>query len=304
MKKNDLITKLKRIVGADWVRTDDLTKYHFGSDVLTHFGQGALYPEHHPMVVVMPESAKDIQAVINLAKNNNIPLYAIGGGTVLLIGSIPGKANVGITFDFHRMQKVTLDSDRLVVQAQPGATGLQVSQLVREMGIGYRPYFGGRPGTSLFVPYMVFTGQNKMAGYLDGMGINCVSGMEMVLANGEIVRTGSMATPDSPAWPHGPGPALSYMPFFSNAGYGIVTAMEFRLFTTPQEVGSLWVTFKTLKEACDAMNAVIKSEYACGATVMGPGCWTHALYSSEHWQEGNHFVKGTQDINMVGMGFR
>ena len=145
MKKSDLIAKLKRIVGADWVRTDDLTRYHFGSDVITHFGQGALYPENHPVVVVMPESAKDIQSVINLAKNNNIPLYAIGGGTVLLIGSIPGKPNVGVTFDFHRMQKVTLDADRLVVQAQPGATGLQVSQLVRELGIGYRPYFGGSP---------------------------------------------------------------------------------------------------------------------------------------------------------------
>ncbi len=304
MKKSDIISKLKRIVGADWVRSDDLTKYHFGSDVLTHFGQGALYPEHHPIVVVMPENAKQIQSVINLAKDNNIPLYAIGGGTVLLIGSIPGKPDVGVTFDFHRMQNVVLDDDRLVVRAQPGATGLQVSQLVREQGIGYRPYFGGSPGTSLFVPYMVFTGQNKMAGYLDGMGINCVTGMEMVLANGEIIRTGSMAAPGSPAWPHGPGPALSYLPFFSNAGYGIVTEMEFRLFTTPQEVGSLWVTFNSLKEACDAMNSVIKSEYACGATVMGPGCWTHALYSSEHWQEGNHFVKGTQDINMVGMGFR
>ncbi len=304
MKKADIIKRLKRIVGAEWVRTDALTRYHFGSDVLTHFGQGALYPENHPLVVVMPESVKDIQAIVRLAGSNNIPLYAVGGGTVLLIGSIPGKADVGITFDFHRMQKVTVDEDRLVVRVQPGATGLQVSQLVRDMDVGYRPYFGGSPGTSLFVPYQVFTGQNKMAGYLDGMGINCAAGMEMVLPSGEVVRTGSMAGPDSPAWPHGPGPALTYLPFFANAGYGIVSEMEFRFFRTPQEVGSLWVTFNSLEEACQAMNAVIKSEYACGATVMGPGCWTHALYSSQHWQEGNHFVKATQDINLVGMGFR
>jgi hypothetical protein len=172
------------------------------------------------------------------------------------------------------------------------------------MGFGYRPYFGGSPGTSLFVPYQVFTGQNKMAGYQDGMGINCATGMEMVLASGEIIRTGSMVNPDAPAWPHGPGPALTYLPFFSNAGYGIVTAMEFRFFPTPQEVSSLWVTFPTLQSAVKGMYAVMKQEYACGATVMGPGCWTHALYSSQHWQEGAHFVKGTQDINMVGMSFR
>jgi len=304
MKKTDVIKRLKQIVGAQWVRTDDLTKFHFGSDVMTHFGQGALYPENHPLVVVMPGTKQDIQAVIRFAGKNGIPLYAIGGGTVLLIGSIPGKPEVGVTFDFHRMQQVDVDTDRLVVRAQPGATGLQVSQLIREMGFGYRPYFGGSPGTSLFVPYQVFTGQNKMAGYLDGMGINCVTGMEMVLASGEVVRTGSMANDKAPAWPHGPGPALTYLPFFANAGYGIVTEMEFRFFATPQEVSSLWVTFKTLREACEAMNAVIKSEYACGATVMGPGCWTHALYSSQHWQEGNHFVKATQDINLVGMGFR
>lgn len=304
MKKTELLTQLKKIVGSEWVREDELSQYHFGSDVMTYFGQGAIYPENHPLYVVFPGSTKDIQTVVRLAGRNNVPLYAIGGGTVLLIGSIPGKPDVGITFDFHRMQRVSADGDRLVVRAQPGATGLQVSQLIRNMDIGYRPYFGGSPGTSLFVPYQVFTGQNKMAGYLDGMGINCATGMEMVLPSGEVIRTGSMAQEGSPAWPHGPGPALTYLPFFSNAGFGIVTEMEFRFFATPETVGSLWVTFASLREACEAMNAVIRSEYACGATVMGPGCWTHALYSSQHWQEGAHFVKATQDINLIGMGFR
>ena len=304
MKAQDIIKGLKKIVGADWVRSDELTRFHSGADVLTHFGQGALYPENHPLAVVMPGSTKDVQAVVRFSNKNSIPLYCVGGGTVLLIGSIPGKPDIGIIFDFHRMQKVTLDKDRLVVRAQRGATGLQVSQLVRDQNIGYRPYFGGSPGTSLFVPYQIFTGQNKMAGYLDGMGINCVAGMEMVLPSGETIRTGSMLSSKTPGWPHGPGPALTYLPFFSNAGYGVVTEMEFRCFSTPQENASLWVTFKSLAVACQAMNAVIKSEYACGATVMGPGCWTHCLYSSQHWQEGAHFVKATQDINLIGMSFR
>ena len=304
MKINELTKRLKRIVGPDWVRTDPLSRYYYGSDVITYFGQGALYPENHPLVIVYPGSSEDVQSVIRLAGKNKIPIYAVGGGTVLLIGSIPGKPNMGITFDFHRMQKITIDEDRMVTGVQPGATGLQVSQLIRQMDFGYRPYFGGSPGTSLFVPYQLFTGQNKMAGYQDGMGINCATGMEMVLASGEIIRTGSMACPDAPAWPHGPGPALTYLPFFANAGYGIVTEMEFRFFPTPKVIGSLWVTFPSLSDAVKGMYAVMKQEYACGATVMGPGCWTHALYSSQHWQEGAHFVKATQDINLVGMSFR
>jgi len=298
------VKQLKKIVGAEWVRTDSLTRYYYASDVMTHFGQGALYPENHPLAVVYPDSITQIQKIVNLARKNHIPIYLVGGGTVLLIGSIPGKPDTGITLDFHRMQRIEVDKERMVVRAQPGATGLQVSQLIREMDFGYRPYFGGSPGTSFFVPYQIFTGQNKMAGYQDGMGINCVCGMEIVLSNGEILRTGSMTYKESPAWPHGPGPPLTFLPFFANGGYGIVTEMEFRFFPTPQEVASLWVTFPTLESAVKAMYHVMMKEYACGATVMGPGCWTHALYSSEHWQEGAHFVKATQDINLIGMSFR
>jgi len=283
--------KLKKVVGAEWVRNDSLTRYYHASDVMTHFGQGALYPENLPLAIVYPGSTKEVQAIINLARKNDIPIYPVGGGTVLLVGSIPGKPNAGITLDFHRMQNIKVDKERMAVRSQPGATGLQVSQLIREMDFGYRPYFGGSPG-------------NKMAGYQDGMGINCVCGMEIVLSNGEIMRTGSMAHPKSPAWPHGPGPALTFLPFFANGGFGIVTEMEFRFFPTPQKVKSLWVTFPTLNGAVKAMYNVMKKDYACGATVMGPGCWTHALYSSQHWQEGAHFVKATQDINLIGMSFR
>jgi len=305
MKLSNLEKKLKKIVGADWVRTDDLTRYYYSVDVLTHFGQGSIYPEYRPLFVVYPASTKDVQAVVTLAQKHDTPVYAIGGGTVILIGSIPGKPDVGITLDFHRMRKIEIDQDRMVVQVQPGATGIQVSQLIRDMDSGYRPYFGGSPGMSHFVPYQLFTGQNKLAGFQDGMGINCAAGMEMVLPSGETVRTGSMANPEAPAWPHGPGPALTYLPFFASASYGIVTQMEFRFFPTPQEVSSLWVAFDSLGAAVKGIYAVMKHEYSCGISLMGYGCYVHCLYSARHWQEGVHLIKATKnDISLATMSFR
>jgi FAD/FMN-containing dehydrogenase len=305
MKLDDLVKKLNRIVGAAWVRTDDLTRYYYGADVATYLGQGAIYPENHPLLVVFPGSAKDVQGVVRLVQKHDIPLYAIGGGTVLLIGSIPAKPNVAITLDFHRMKKVEVDQDRMVVRVEPGATGLQVCQLIRDMDFGYRPFFGGSPGTCHFVPYQIFVGQNKLAGLQDGMGIHCATGMELVLPNGEILKTGSMSHPDAPAWPHGPGPAMTYLPFISNAGYGIVTAMEFRFFATPQKTSSLWVMFDTLEDAVKGIYEVMKIEYGCGITLMGRGCYVHCLYSSRHWQESVHFIKATKtDINLIGMAFR
>jgi len=302
---NKLVAKLQRIVGQDWVRRDDLTRYYYGSDVATYFSQGEIYPEHHPLLVVYPGSVKDVQKVVRLAQKHDMPLYAIGGGTVLLIGSMPAKPDVSITLDFHRMQKVEVNQERMVIRVEPGATGLQVCQLIRHMNFGYRPYFGGSPGTSHFVPYQIFVGQNKLAGYQDGMGIHCATGMEMVLPSGEIMRTGSMAQPGAPAWPHGPGPALTYLPFIANAGYGVVTAMEFRFFSTPPETSSLWVMFDTVGAAVKGIYEVVKQEYGCGICLMGHGCYVHCLYSSRHWQEGVHFIKATRtDSNLVGMAFR
>jgi FAD/FMN-containing dehydrogenase len=254
---------------------------------------------------VYPGSAKDVQQVVRLAQKHNIPLYAVGGGTVILIGSIPGMPDKGITLDFHRMQKITVDPERLAVRVQPGATGIQVSQHIRQMNFGYRPFFGGSPGMSNFVAYQVFTGQNKLAGFQDGMGINCTAGMEMVLPSGELLRTGSMARPGASPWPHGPGPALTYLPFFSSASYGIVTEMEFRLFPIPLKTASLWMAFDSIGAAVKGIYAVMKLEYSCGISLMGHGCYVHCLYSARHWQEGSHFIKATQNnIALVSLSFR
>jgi len=42
MKRADLVKKLKKIVGTQWVRTDDLTRYYYGADIATYLGQGAM----------------------------------------------------------------------------------------------------------------------------------------------------------------------------------------------------------------------------------------------------------------------
>lgn len=76
MKVNDLVKKLKRILGADWVRTDVLSRYYYGVDVITHFSQGSIYPENHPLLIVYPGSAKDVQGVIKVSQKHDIPLYA------------------------------------------------------------------------------------------------------------------------------------------------------------------------------------------------------------------------------------
>jgi hypothetical protein len=161
---NQIIKKLENIVGSEWVRTDRLTRYHYSNDVVTHISSGKMYAPNPPLVIVFPGSTKDVQSILRLASKNNIPLYAIGGGTVLLIGSVPGKPDIGITLDFHRMQKVEVDQDRMVIKVQPGATGIQVSQLVRDMGFGYRPFLAAVPDRHIMCPISCLPDRIKWPG--------------------------------------------------------------------------------------------------------------------------------------------
>ena len=59
MKVQEILKKLKRIVGAEWVRRNALTGYYYGSDVITYMSEGAVYPENYPLFVVFPGTTKD-----------------------------------------------------------------------------------------------------------------------------------------------------------------------------------------------------------------------------------------------------
>ena len=105
------------------------------------------------------------------AQRTDLPIYPVGGGTVLSDWiHTRGNPISGIIFDFHRMQGIEVDRDRLVVRAQPGATGLQVSQLVQGCYFGYRPYFGGSPGALPFCSLHGIHRPEQNGRYQDGWG--------------------------------------------------------------------------------------------------------------------------------------
>ena len=88
-----VIRKIERIVGKVWVRTDDLTRYSYGYDVITYFSKGAVYPENHPLAVVYPGSTREVQAVVTIAENCGFRLKSAGR-----LGGLYKGANVDLLF--------------------------------------------------------------------------------------------------------------------------------------------------------------------------------------------------------------
>jgi len=282
--------KVKEIVGSKWVFADPIDRYPYARDIVTDGLKR--YTEMLPEFVVLPGTTQEIQQIVVLANELKVPLYIIGGGSTLLVGSLPAKK--GVTLDFKRMQGVEIDYENLTVTVEPGVWALPLSgefkKITKEKNFSYRPYFGGGPGPSSHNATNFFTGQNKLAGYKYSMGIYCVNGMEMVLPDGSLLKTSAMAGERKLSfWAHGPGPDLTYLPFFSNAAYGIVTKIVWKLFPIPDNYITLWAYYCDFKTPLKAVRELMRREIGKGLCVID--CWTQSAYSSESIEESRILAK-------------
>lgn len=282
--------KVKEVVGAEWVFDDPADRYPYARDLVTDGLKS--YEEHLPEFVVFPSSVEEIQKIVRLSNEYKVPLYIIGAGSTLLVGSIPVQN--GVTLDFKRMQGVAIDYENLTVSVEAGVWALPLSgefrRITREKRFPYRPYFGGGPGASSHNATNIFTGQNKLAGYKYSMGIYCVNGVEMVLPDGSLIKTSAMADGrESSCWHHGPGPDLTYLPFFANGTYGIVTKIIWQLFPIPEEYCTVWAYYRDFKTPLKAVRELMRREIGKGLSIID--LWTHSAYSSETIEESRMLAK-------------
>jgi glycolate oxidase len=291
MSIEKLKEKAKEVVGAKWVFDDPVDRYPYGRDIVTDGLKR--YTEMLPEFVVFPGSTQEIQKIVRLANYYKIPLFIIGAGSTLLVGSIPTQK--GITLDFKRMQGVELDYENLTVSVEAGVSALPLSgefkKLVREKGVRFRPYFGGGPGPSSHNATNILTGQNKLAGYKYSMGIYCVNAVEMVLPDGSLLKTSAIADEKSKGsfWHHGPGPDLTYLPFFANAAYGIATKIIWKLYPIPDHYLSVWAYYADFKAPLKAVRELMRREIGKGLCIID--LWTHSAYSSETIEESRLLAK-------------
>ena len=283
--------KVTEVVGSQWVFDDPVDRYPYARDIVTDGLKR--YTEILPEFVVFPGSTEEIQKIVVCANEHKVPLYIIGAGSTLLVGSIPAKKG-GVTLDFKRMDTVEIDEENLTVTVEPGVIALPLSgefkKLFNEKGFPYRPYFGGGPGPSSHNATNILTGQNKLAGYKYSMGIYCINGVEMVLPDGTLLRTSSMADDGSVrCWAHGPGPDLAHLPFFANAAYGIVTKIVWQLFPIPHGYKSIWAYYNDFKTPLKAVREFMHREIGKGVSIID--LWTHSAYSSETVEESRILAK-------------
>jgi 4-cresol dehydrogenase (hydroxylating) len=225
------IGQFKQAVGEEWVFTSDEDLHPYRD----HFSYIKDQPnELIPGAAVGPDSVEQVQAIVRTANQYKIPLYSISTGKNFAYGGPSPNVRGSVTVDLKRMNRVLeVDDRRNFALVEPGVSYIDLYRYIQDRNLNVwidtpDPGWGSPIGNALDhgIGY-------TMGFYRDHFGAH--TGMEVVLPNGELMRTGMGALPSSNSWheyKHGFGPDPAGL--FAQGNFGIVTKMGFRLMPKPE----------------------------------------------------------------------
>ena len=218
------------VVGKEWVFSSDADVDLYRDAYSPFWGE----PEERvPSAAVAPISVEQIQAIVQIANRRRIPLYPISTGRNLGYGGSAPNLTGTVVLDLKRMNRVLEVSERnAFALVEPGVSYFDLYRHIQEKKLKVwidcpDPGWGSPMGNSL----------DRGGGYTTHQFRNHFDahcGLEVVLPDGEILRTGMGALPGSKTWQQyktGYGPWVDGL--FSQSNFGIVTKMGIWLMPEP-----------------------------------------------------------------------
>jgi D-lactate dehydrogenase (cytochrome) len=236
----DLRSELLRIV-PDERRVSD------GESVLDQHGADLSYhTPHRPDVVVFPESAEEVAAVLGYADTAGVPVVPFGAGTSLEGHVIPLRG--GISLDLTRLDEIlALRPADLTATVQAGVTRSQLEAAAGPHGL----WFPVDPGADATLGGMAATNASGTTTVRYGGMRAHVLALEVVLPGGRIVRTGSRAVKTSAGY------NLTNLFVGSEGTLGVITELTLRLHPIPDHIVVARAAFPSVEAACRAAAAII-----------------------------------------------
>lgn len=218
-----------------------------GESVLDqHAADLSYHPPHRPDVVVFPESTEEVAAVLVYADREGVPVVPFGAGTSLEGHVIP--LHGGISLDLTRMSRIlALRPDDLDVTVQPGVTRSQLEAAAGPHGL----FFPVDPGADATLGGMAATNASGTTTVRYGGMRSHVLALEVALAGGRVVRTGTRAVKTSAGY------NLTNLFVGSEGTLGVITELTLRLHPIPEFVVVARAAFPTVEAACRAAAAMI-----------------------------------------------
>ena len=188
--------------------------------------------------VVFPETNEEVSKILKLCNEHKIPVVPFGTGTSLE-GNVVGNEN-GITISLEKMNKVlSVNAEDFDCRVQACVTKEQLNEYLREDGV----FFPIDPGANAAIGGMASTSASGTMAVKYGTMKTVISGLTVVLPNGDIINTGGRTKKTSAGY------NLTNLFIGSEGTLGIITEVHLRLSPIPESIMSAVCHFPTLEDA-------------------------------------------------------
>ncbi len=236
------IEQLVAIVGRDALLTEKEDVEAYSRDEMP------LVIPYAPQVVVKPADSYAVARLLEFASKKRIPVTPRGAGTGLSGGCIPVYG--GIVLSLERMNRVLeIDRENFTAIMEAGATLADLYNQAEQQGLYYPIYLGEMSAT---IGGTIATNAGGMNAIKYGVTRHNILGLEAVLPNGEIIRTGGEFVKCSTGYD------LTQLIIGSEGTLAIVTEAIVKLARKPPKREILFAPFANLQDAADAVPEILR----------------------------------------------
>ena len=236
--------KLVELLGADAVSDE--------SKVLAAHSGDKWFAAHEPEVVVFARSTSDVSKLLQFASAKKIPVTARGGGFGYVGGCVPVRGGIVLSLvQMNRIKEINFADAVTIVE--PGVFTADLKAAVRAQKLFYPPDPASMKDCTIGGNVATNAGGPRCLKY--GVTRNYVIGLEVVLANGEVLRTGGRV--------HKNKTGFDLIGLFvgSEGMLGVVTEITLRLLPLPPARATLSAAFATAAQAAEAVQAIFAAGF-------------------------------------------
>mgnify|MGYP000112017843 CR=1 FL=1 len=264
-RRQDIVRALRQICPGEGVIDGAEEMRAYESDGLTAYRQ-------LPMVVVLPETVRQVSAVLAYCHENAIKVVPRGAGTSLSGGALPLEDGVLLAMGkFNRVLEVDFDNRCAVVQ--PGVTNLAITEAVKHRGFYYAPDPSSQIACTIGGNVAENSGGVHCLKY--GLTTNNLLGVELVTIDGEVVRLGGKHLDSE-------GYDLLGIVTGSEGLLGVVTEVTVRILPAPETARAMLVGFPSSEEAGRCVADIISDGIIPGGMEMMDKPAIHAAEEFVH----------------------